>query len=341
MEPLPNHPVTPSHKIVITGFNTDIEHDGVVYHVQTEDKGLASPLILSLVYTGGAILASKRSPYQDLITAGFDEEVLSERLKKQHRLICAAIAAGRIEELKRMGARVAIEEKPAPIDLQTPDVIERFVVETVSEQRVAEGPNHELILETSAERYHPVEPQDELILETSAERYHPVEPSGELMVETSAERTSGAAEPPVVSPPPEDEDLLKPRKPTKARESAYTVYDSRRKAQKGARAEPESGLVLSILDEGEFYAGEAFTIRILLQNRSGKTEKPVSGVTVSFKILGTGFRPRIFSVKTARDGVGIVTGEIPHFNSGRAAIVIRAVLDDQSAEVRRVIHPAA
>ena len=42
---------------MITGFNTDVEHDGVVYHVQTEDKGLDSPLILSLVYSGGAILA--------------------------------------------------------------------------------------------------------------------------------------------------------------------------------------------------------------------------------------------------------------------------------------------
>ena len=58
---------------MITGFNTDVEHDGVVYHVQTEDKGLDSPLILSLVYSGGAILASKRSPYEDLIAAGFDE----------------------------------------------------------------------------------------------------------------------------------------------------------------------------------------------------------------------------------------------------------------------------
>jgi hypothetical protein len=90
---------------VITGFNTDVEHDGVIYHVQTEDKGLESPLILSLVYSGGAILASKRSTYEDLIAAGFDEEVLADRLKRQHRLICAAIRAGRIDDLKRMGGR--------------------------------------------------------------------------------------------------------------------------------------------------------------------------------------------------------------------------------------------
>ncbi|HKY44654.1 MAG TPA: hypothetical protein VJM50_16305, partial [Pyrinomonadaceae bacterium] len=90
---------------VITGFNTDIEHEGVVYHVQTEDKGLESPIILSLVYVGGTILASKRSPYQDLIDEGFSDEALAERLKRQHRLICAAIHSGRLDDLKRMSSR--------------------------------------------------------------------------------------------------------------------------------------------------------------------------------------------------------------------------------------------
>jgi hypothetical protein len=104
---------------VITGFNTDVEHDGVVYHVQTEDKGLASPLILSLVYTGGEILASKRSPYQDLIAAGFDEAALAERVQRQHKLICAAIHTGRIEDLKRMGQREAMAE-PAPTETEEP-----------------------------------------------------------------------------------------------------------------------------------------------------------------------------------------------------------------------------
>jgi hypothetical protein len=75
---------------VITGFNTDIPYDGVTYHVQTEDKGLDTPLILSLVYVGGAIIASKRTPYADLISKGFDEGVLTERLQRQHKLICAA-----------------------------------------------------------------------------------------------------------------------------------------------------------------------------------------------------------------------------------------------------------
>lgn len=90
---------------MITGFNTDIEFDGKIYHVQTEDKGLAKPLIVTLVYDRGTILASKRTPYDDLINGSLDEAALSERLQKQHRTICAAIRAGRVEDLKRLSAK--------------------------------------------------------------------------------------------------------------------------------------------------------------------------------------------------------------------------------------------
>jgi hypothetical protein len=110
---------------VLTGYNTDVPHEGVVYHVQTEDKGLETPIILSLVYVGGAILASKRAPYDDLIAAGFDENVLAERIQRQHKLICAALHSGRLEDLKRMSEGAATAkaghrkkaESPTPVPL--------------------------------------------------------------------------------------------------------------------------------------------------------------------------------------------------------------------------------
>lgn len=97
---------------MITGYNTDVECDGTVYHVQTEDKGVDHPVILSLVYVDGAILASKRSPYDDLVIGGFDEEILVQRLQRQHKLICAAVRAGRIDDLKRLSARDAAAKSP-------------------------------------------------------------------------------------------------------------------------------------------------------------------------------------------------------------------------------------
>ena len=90
---------------MIAGFNTDIEFEGTVYHVQTEDKGPPSREIMSLVYDGGTILASKRVSYEDLAPANFDEKKLEERLGRQHKLMCAAVKAGRLDELKQMTAQ--------------------------------------------------------------------------------------------------------------------------------------------------------------------------------------------------------------------------------------------
>ena len=84
---------------MITGFNTDVEFDGKTYHVQTEDKGLDTPFILTLVYDRGTILARKQQYYEDLFTNGFNEGALADRLQRQHNLVCAAVNAGRINDL--------------------------------------------------------------------------------------------------------------------------------------------------------------------------------------------------------------------------------------------------
>ena len=102
-------------KLVITGFNTDVEFDGVTYHVQTEDKGLETPIILTLVYDRGTILASKRQGYEDLFENGFDEKALAAKLKRQHSLICAAIRKGQvgklIEQTNRESQKAAASKK--------------------------------------------------------------------------------------------------------------------------------------------------------------------------------------------------------------------------------------
>ena len=166
---------------MITGFNTDIEHDGVVYHVQTEDKGLDSPIILSLVYVGGTILASKRSPYEDLIASGFSDEVLSERLKRQHRLICAAINSGRIDDLKKMSGRP--KEAPQKQDVVEAAIVEEDVAAAVETELETQGTVEEAFeieyWPVSQEWTPPPAPADEelaAVLEPGMEpRYEPVD----------------------------------------------------------------------------------------------------------------------------------------------------------------------
>ncbi|HEU5182595.1 MAG TPA: hypothetical protein VFW45_17545 [Candidatus Polarisedimenticolia bacterium] len=80
---------------MITGFNTDVEHEGRIYHIQTEDKGTGNPVIESLVYLGGEILASRRTSYADLAARGAPAVELSERLEAQHRRMVLDVRQGR------------------------------------------------------------------------------------------------------------------------------------------------------------------------------------------------------------------------------------------------------
>lgn len=82
---------------MITGFNTDIKHNDKVYHIQTEDKGLANPYIESLIYVGGEILASKKTSYAEQAKTGVDEKWIGSLMEQQHRTMIAAIKRGRFD----------------------------------------------------------------------------------------------------------------------------------------------------------------------------------------------------------------------------------------------------
>jgi hypothetical protein len=79
---------------MLTGYNTDIKHEGVIYHVQTEDGGTDNPVIVSLIYQGGRILASKKTSYAHLL--GTDDLLsrLRDLLEEQHRAMIKAIVTG-------------------------------------------------------------------------------------------------------------------------------------------------------------------------------------------------------------------------------------------------------
>jgi hypothetical protein len=102
---------------MLTGHNTEIRHEEVAFHVQTEDKGRANPLIVSLIYVGGRVLAAKRTSYAALVANGFPEKDIAELMDRQHRTMLAAIRRGRFNDHVRklqarpqVGTAVAIGE---------------------------------------------------------------------------------------------------------------------------------------------------------------------------------------------------------------------------------------
>ena len=93
--------------MVLTGYNTDIEHGGTVYHVQTEDKGRSNPFVESLVYASGEILYSRRTSYQDLVEQDVDADTVATIMDRQHREIVDSIGSGTLDELMAHDDEVA------------------------------------------------------------------------------------------------------------------------------------------------------------------------------------------------------------------------------------------
>jgi hypothetical protein len=144
---------------VITGFNTDIKHNEKVYHIQTEDKGLANPYIESLVYVGGEILASKKTSYAEQAKTGIDEKWIGSLMEQQHRTMIAAIKRGRFDSpadatkvSPRPGAGKTIEVANIPQDVIDDDkTLDQVIIDYLASE--AEVEHLELSLLNTADFY--------------------------------------------------------------------------------------------------------------------------------------------------------------------------------------------
>ena len=303
---------------MITGFNTDIEVQGVTYHIQTEDKGVDTPLILSLVYDRGTILASKRSPYDDLLAEAFDETALAERLQKQHKLICAAVRAGRIEDLKLMtmkdsalrNKRLVTQKEIILVAAKTndkPKNTEDLLLAQIFTEKAANPTKENTLDLAKAEESFVVEipkPMDELVWDI------PI---------------SVVEEPYIEAVQIVEEEMILPA------EAVEIITDFAKFEQI-----VDDSLKIELLGDVTFKGGERKTVSILVKR--GSQENGLSGAHIMVKVIGTSFRPLIFHAKTDSNGVAIVHLQLPHFTAGRAAILVRAMSEGEEIELRRVIQ---
>jgi hypothetical protein len=84
---------------MIFGFNTDIRHDDVVYHVQSEARK-ADLLLQTQVFVHGRCIGKHATSYADwVVRPDFTEEQMHELLKTQHKNVIDTIRADGIATL--------------------------------------------------------------------------------------------------------------------------------------------------------------------------------------------------------------------------------------------------
>jgi hypothetical protein len=84
---------------VSSGFNSDVHVGEKLYHVQTEDRGPARPILDTVVYQNGMVLCRRSSNYESFAaSAEFTPEALRHRVEVQHRQVIEDLRSGALAE---------------------------------------------------------------------------------------------------------------------------------------------------------------------------------------------------------------------------------------------------
>ena len=102
-----------------SGFNTDIKVGEQVFHVQTEDRGPAHPIIDTAVYQNGRILHRRAFNYSELSRSdSFTVEDLRFRVEEQHRAVIEDIRSGVLDTEIASASAATQSSRPGGIQLQ-------------------------------------------------------------------------------------------------------------------------------------------------------------------------------------------------------------------------------
>jgi hypothetical protein len=100
-----------------SGFNTDVQIGTEVFHVQTEDRGPAHPVIDTVVYQNGRVLHRRSSNYRHFVESDeFDHEGLRDRVEEQHRSVIEDLRSGVLDP--QVAGAATQDGRPSGIQMQ-------------------------------------------------------------------------------------------------------------------------------------------------------------------------------------------------------------------------------
>jgi hypothetical protein len=78
----------------ILGYNHNVRHRGLIFHVQTEDSGVGNPHIFTHLFHGGVIISSRKLVYDN----GSAEESIKSLMQAQHKAVLKDLKATTFDE---------------------------------------------------------------------------------------------------------------------------------------------------------------------------------------------------------------------------------------------------
>lgn len=83
----------------VVGYNHNVKHRGRLFHIQTEDSGVKNPHVITHVFVGGNIIATKKISYADILDAENLPDAVRQLMEMQHKEILRNLINGVYDDL--------------------------------------------------------------------------------------------------------------------------------------------------------------------------------------------------------------------------------------------------
>ncbi len=129
----------------LLGYNTNVRHAGMLFHIQTEDSGVAHPHVITHLFTEGTILGTKKTSYKHLLEQDGLEDGVRALMKDQHKTMFIELRDGVHDPLtaKILGVQVGdalpsdYVDEPAKPDAPVATVASEPAIQTSASESVS------------------------------------------------------------------------------------------------------------------------------------------------------------------------------------------------------------
>lgn len=176
----------------LTGYNHNVRHGSQLLHVQTEDSGPANPRVLTHLFAGGTVLATKRLVYP----ADEAVEEVRRRMQEQHKAMLLELRAGQYE------AQIALRLGIAPTAAAPLAEVDATIPFELLPSEVEVGPAVERLFVTTPLATSPISSPPVAVPSPGPVTPRSTEAASGLPGATTPERVRDPATPTLVAPGP-------------------------------------------------------------------------------------------------------------------------------------------
>jgi hypothetical protein len=123
---------------MLAGYNHNIHYHDRIFHVQTEDLGTQSALLVTHLFIGGNIIAARKSSYRAELTKPESKTLIMQLMQKQHKEMLRDLVRGAFDqEIQIRSLSASKLDGPAPINVEPGAERPSAIMQAAIEQEVA------------------------------------------------------------------------------------------------------------------------------------------------------------------------------------------------------------